>query len=90
MTKQDLKKLISEQNEITQKDAERAIDLVIEGIKEALKQDDKVAIQGFLTFEIKDTKASSGVINGIEWEKPAGQKVAVKVSKIFQTEIVGE
>lgn len=90
MNKPELKKLIAERNEISQVDAEKYINAFIDGVGEALKQDNKVAIQGFMNFEIKDTKPSSGVINGIEWEKPAGKKVSTKISKAFETEIVGE
>ena len=88
MTKQDLKKVIAEQRGISQKQAEEYIEAVFEGIKEGLKQDGKVALQGLINFEIKETKASSGVLNGIEWEKPAGHKVTAKVSDVFQKEVL--
>lgn len=90
MNKTELKKLIAERNEITQVEAEKYINAFIDGVGEALRQDNKVQIQGFMNFEIKDTKPSSGVINGIEWEKPAGKKVSTKISKAFESEIVGE
>ena len=91
MTKNELKKLIAETNEgMSQVDAEKAIDMVFEGIKTGLIQDGKVGIYKTMTLEVKDTKPSSGVINGVEWSKPAGKRISVKVADAFMEDIVGE
>lgn len=90
MTKNELKKLISETNEVTQVEAEKAIDMVFEGIKTGLIQDGKVGIYKTMTLEVKDTKASSGVMNGVEWTKPAGKRIVVKVAGAFLEDVVGE
>lgn len=95
ITKTDLRDLIAEENGITKKIAEEYIEVVFNGIKEALKQDDKVQLQGVVTFEVKDTKAKSGTLTNkdgekIPWETEAGKKVSVKLSKSFTKEITGE
>lgn len=90
MTKQDLKRVIAQQENITLVEAEKCINGFIEAVKTGLISDGKVAIQGFMNFEVKETKPSSGVLNGVEWEKPAGKKVSTKISKAFETEIIGE
>lgn len=95
MTKVDLRDLIAEENEITKKLADEYIDIVFNGIKEALKKDDKVQLQSIVTFEVKDTKAKSGTLTNkdgekIPWETEAGKKVSAKLSKSFTKEIVGE
>lgn len=95
MTKGDLRDLIAEENGITKKLADEYIEIVFNGIKEALKQDNKVQLQGVVTFEVKDTKAKAGTLTNkdgekIPWETEAGKKVSVKLSKSFTKEIVGE
>ena len=90
MNKQDLKKIISEQNDVTQIEAEKYINAVFEGIKTGLIQDGKVGIYKTMTLEVKDTKPSSGVINGVEWSKPAGKRISVKVADAFLEDVVGE
>lgn len=94
-TKSDLRDLIAEENGITKKLAEEYIEVVFNGIQEALKQDDKVQLQGIITFEVKDTKAKAGTLTNkdgekIPWETEAGKKVSVKLSKSFTKEIIGE
>lgn len=90
MTKQDLKRVIAEQENITLAEAEKYINSFRKAVKVGLISDGKVSIQGFMNFEIKKTKPSSGVLNGKEWSKPAGHRVATKISDIFQKEVVEE
>ena len=90
MTKQELIKDVAGQLEISQKDAEKYINAVFEGIKTGLIQDGKVGIYKTMTLEVKDTKPSSGVINGVEWSKPAGKRISVKVADAFLEDVVGE
>ena len=95
ITKSDLRDLIAEEKGITKKLADEYIETVFDGIEEALKRDDKVQIQGVITFEVKDTKERSGTLKNakdelVPWSKEAGRKVSVKLSKSFTKEIVGE
>lgn len=90
MTKQELIKNVSGQLEISQKDSEKYINAVFEGIKTGLIQDGKVGIYKTMTLEVKDTKPSSGIMNGVEWTKPAGKRISVKVADAFLEDVVGE
>ena len=54
---------------------EKAVNAVLEAIKEGLKKDKVVQIIGFGSFEIKERKARTGV-------NPAtGEKIKIKASK---------
>ena len=76
--------------QITKKEAEAQLKRVLDAIKEGLKEDGKVQLTGELTFEVVETKARSGEMNGVAWETPAGYKVKVKVADKFTKEVVGE
>ena len=95
MNKVELVKLIAEKNGITKKLAEEYIKVVFDGIQDGLTENDKVQIQGVITFEVKDRPERSGTLTNkdgeeIEWHKEAGKRVAVKLSKSFTRDIVGE
>ena len=54
MTKVDLIAKVAAEAELTKKDAEKAVAAVLDGITEALKAGDKVALVGFGTFETRE------------------------------------
>lgn len=56
MNKSELVKSLAEKAEITQKDAAKALDAVVETIQQALANGDKVQIIGFGSFEVRDRK----------------------------------
>ena len=60
MTKVDLIAKVAAEAELTKKDAEKAVAAVLDGITEALKAGDKVALVGFGTFETKERAARTG------------------------------
>ena len=60
MSKQELVELIAEKSGLTKADAGRALDATLEGIKEGLKKEGKVALVGFGTFEAKKRAAREG------------------------------
>lgn len=60
MNKQELVASVAEKTGLTKKDAEKAINAVVDSIKEALNQGDKVSLVGFGTFEVRDRAARSG------------------------------
>ena len=60
MTKVDLIAKVAAEAELTKKDAEKAVAAVLDGITEALKAGDKVALVGFGTFETKSRNARMG------------------------------
>lgn len=60
MNKTDLVKAVAQKADMTQKDAEKAINAVFASIEEALSNDDKVQIIGFGTFEVKTREERKG------------------------------
>ena len=61
MTKVDLIAKVAAEAELTKKDAEKAVAAVLDGITEALKAGDKVALVGFGTFETHKRAARTGI-----------------------------
>lgn len=60
MNKQELVASVAEKAGMTKKDAEKAINALIDSIKGALKTGDKVSLVGFGTFEVRNRAARSG------------------------------
>ena len=61
MNKTELASVVAEKANITKKDADAAVSAVFDAIKEALAEDDKVAIIGFGTFSVKVRSARTGL-----------------------------
>ena len=60
MNKTELIAAIAEQAEISKKDSEKALKAFIDVVTEALKNDDKVQLVGFGTFEVSERAAREG------------------------------
>ena len=60
MNKQELVDSVANEAGLTKADTARAVDAVINQIKNALKKDDKVQLVGFGTFEVAKRAASKG------------------------------
>lgn len=60
MNKQELVDSVAKEAGLTKADTARAVDSVINQIKKALKQNDKVQLVGFGTFEVAKRAASKG------------------------------
>lgn len=60
MNKADLIASVASEAKLTKKDAETAVNAVIDGIQDALKNGDKVQLIGFGTFEVRTRKARQG------------------------------
>ena len=89
MTKQQLVKKISEETSLTQKDVAAVLDTFQNVVKEAVVNDDKIALTGFLTFSKKHVDAKTGVIQlgekkGQTWTTPAKDEISVKISKSYK------
>ena len=86
MNKSELVKAISERSGITQKDVDVILKSYIEVITEALKNEDKVALPGFCSYEVKD-RAERTAINPATKEKvvvPACKVPVCKLGKAFK------
>jgi len=60
LNKQELVASVAEKTKLTKKDAELALNAVLESIKEALAKGDKVSLVGFGTFEVRERKERAG------------------------------
>ena len=60
MNKTELIAAIAEKAEISKKDSEKALKAVIDVVTEQLKNDDKVQLVGFGTFEVSKRAAREG------------------------------
>jgi DNA-binding protein HU-beta len=67
----------------TKKEAQTAVESVFDAIRGSLKKKDPVAISGFGTFKVKETKARMGrnPKTGESIQIPAKRKVAFRASK---------
>lgn len=75
MNKTELIAVVAEKSELSKKDAEKAVNAVIESIVEALKADEKVSLVGFGSFEAKTRPARKG-------HNPAtGKEIEIEASK---------
>lgn len=83
MNKTDLVKAVAQKADMTQKDAEKAINAVFASIEEALASDDKVQIIGFGTFEVKVREERKGrnPQTGNEITIPASKNPVFKAGK---------
>lgn len=60
MNKSELISVVADKTNATKKEAEGMVGAVIEAITEALKENDKVVITGFGTFEVHERAARTG------------------------------
>ena len=60
MNKSDLVDSIAKKTGLTKKDSESALNAFVESVTESLKEDDKVQLVGFGTFEAKKRAARKG------------------------------
>jgi nucleoid DNA-binding protein len=82
MNKADLIEAVAK-NTCTKKEAQDAVEGVFDAIRASLKKQDPVAISGFGTFKVKQTKARQGrnPKTGETIQIPAKKKVAFRASK---------
>lgn len=86
MNKAELIASVSASAEISKKDAEKAINALIENVATALKKGDKVQLVGFGTFEVRERAARKGrnPQTGKEIKIAASKVPAFKVGKALK------
>ena len=86
MTKADLVKAVSEKANCPKKDAEMAINTVIDCITDAVAQGEKVHIVGFGTFEVRERgeKKCKNPRTGEEMITPAKKAPVFKAGKALK------
>ena len=89
MNKADLINALAAKNEISKKDAEKAVNGVLELIVGALNDGDKVQIMGFGSFEVKERAARTGKnpATGETIEIAASKAVVFKAGKALKDSI---
>ena len=86
MNRSQLVDKIAEKAELTKKDADKFLSAYIETVTEALQQDDKVALVGFGTFEVRERAARQGrnLHTGETIEIEASKDPAFKAGKALK------
>ena len=89
MNKAELIANVAASADISKKDAEKAINALIENITDALKKGDKVQLVGFGTFEVRERAARVGRTpqTKAEIKIPASKIPAFKVGKALKDAI---
>ncbi len=89
MNKADLINALAEKNGLKKKEAEAAVNAVLDLIAEALKKGEKVAIMGFGSFETKTRAARTGKnpATGATIEIPASKAVVFKAGKALKDSV---
>lgn len=83
MNKTELVAFVAEKTELSKKDAQVALEAVIEGISTSLQDGDKVSLPGFGSFDVRERAARKGVnpATGKPMDIPASKSVGFKVGK---------
>ena len=91
MNKTELVAALAAKTELSKKDAEKALNAVVETITEALKGGDKVALVGFGTFEAKERPArvARNPRTGEEIKVEASKTPAFKAGKALKDAVNG-
>ena len=76
MNKTELVKAVSAQAELTQKDAAKAVDALIETISNTLAKEEKIQLIGFGTFEVRERAARKGR------NPQTGEEIDIAASKV--------
>jgi DNA-binding protein HU-beta len=86
MNKLELVTAVAEKAGITKRDAERAVNALVESIEDALKSGDKVSLVGFGTFEVRNRRPRVGrnPQTGQEIRIPAGRVPSFKAGKALK------
>ena len=89
MNKTELAAAVAAKAEFSKKDAEKAVNAIIDSIAEALESGDKVQLVGFGTFEVRQREAREGKNprTGEEITIPASKAPAFKAGKALKDSV---
>lgn len=92
MNKTELVNAIAEKSDLAKKDADCALNALLDVMTDTLKQDDKVQLIGFGTFEVKECAPRRGrnPQTQEEIEIPASRLPVFKAGKILRDSIRNE
>ena len=89
MTKTDLVNVVAAETEVSKKTVDAVVNSVLEAISNALKENDKVQLIGFGTFEVKTVAAREGrnpQTNEVI-QIPESKKVSFSASKALKDSV---
>ncbi len=91
MNKTQLIDVVVKETELKKKDAEKAVNAVLEAISAALAEGDKVQLIGFGTFEVKarGEKKGHNPATGEQITIPASKRAAFSASKVLKDRVNG-
>lgn len=91
MNKTQLVDVVAKATELKKKDADAAVDAVLEAICAALADGDKVQLVGFGTFEVKERAAREGrnPATGAKMMVPASKSAGFAASKALKERLNG-
>jgi len=83
MNKADLAERLSQETGLKKKDSNLYVEILLDAMKDALSQGDKVTLTGFGSLEVKERKAHAGFnpATGAKIEIPAVKTVCFKPGK---------
>ena len=86
MNKKDLIKAVAAASELSNKDAEKAINALTAAVTDALKKGEKVQLVGFGTFEVRERAAKQGrnPRTGAAMEIPASKLPAFRAGQALK------
>jgi DNA-binding protein HU-beta len=86
MNKTELVARVAETAGLTKKDAQAALDAVLDSVRDALVAGDKVVLTGFGTFEVRNRQARTGhnPRTGASISIPAQKSPAFKAGKVLK------
>ena len=89
MNKTELVNVVSAETNLAKKDVDAVVNATIKAITEALKEEDKISIIGFGTFEVKATAEREGrnPKTGETITIPASKKPVFTASKVLRDEV---
>ena len=89
MKKVELVEVVANKADLRKKDAEAAVNAVVEALTEALVAGEKIALLGFGTFEVKVSVARTGVnpATGAKIQIPAKKAVKFSVGKTLKEKV---
>ena len=91
MTKNELIEAVAQSAELNKKQADAAVNAVIDTITDSLEKDEKVVLVGFGTFEVRERKARTGrnPATKEEIQIPASKAPVFNAGKGLKTRVNG-
>ena len=89
MNKTELVESIAQKTGLSKKDSESALNAFLDTVKETLKNDDKIQLVGFGSFEVRKRAARKGINPQTKEEIkiPASKAPVFKAGKALKTEV---